>query len=95
MQIAHTLLQLMVNSDMMAKLIREKYTQKHCNSGLMTVQKLNILVAAFQTILMAYVTVKNFAAKLSVSLQSQLIDDFALDARYARMIKVKLAFNSS
>jgi hypothetical protein len=93
LQIAHTILQLIVNSDMMSKLIREKYANSHRKKP--TAHRTNAMIAMFRTILMAYNTTKNFASKLMESLRTIQLDDYALDPEFARRIKVKLIFDSS
>ena len=90
LQIAHILFQLMVHSDMMGKLIRRKH-----KDGLTKAGKLSVLVAAFRTVLMAYDTMKNFAAKLAASLQNRRIDGYALDGEFAATIKLKFFFDTS
>jgi hypothetical protein len=92
LQIAHTLLQFMVNTDMMGKLIRKKHTDDQIVTK---ATKLSALIAAFRTILMACGTVKNFAVKLGASLQNRPIDDFALGGIFAAKIKLKLIFDTS
>lgn len=92
LQIAHTLLQLMVHSDMMGKLIRKKY--EHSNPS-MTPAKLNLLVSLFKTALAACKTVRNFSKKLGQWLMTSSIDDFALEGIFASTIRLKLIFDTS
>lgn len=92
MQVAHTLLQLMVHSDMMGKLIREKH-EKHEHS--ITPSRLKMLLTNFKTALMACETVKNFTSKLGAFLRSLPIDEFALKGAFAAKVKLKLIFDTS
>lgn len=91
LQIAHTILQLIVNSDMMSKLIKQKYAKRKT----VTTHKLNVMTTLFRTVLMAYDTTKNFAGQLIESLRRTQIDDYALDPDFAKKIKVRLLFDSS
>jgi len=92
LQIAHTLLQLMVHSDMMGKLIRKKY--EHSDHS-MTPTTLNRLASLFNTALAACKTVRNFSKKLGQWLMTSTIDSFALEGVFASTIRLKFIFDTS
>lgn len=92
LQIAHTLLQLMLHSDMMGKLIRKKYEQQNHS---LTPAKLNLLASVFKTALAACKTIRNFSKELGRWLMTAAIDSFALEGTFADTVRLKLAFDTS